>query len=172
MNDTMKKSMKGYLLAILGCAVLIILDQITKMQAVLHLKNQNPFVILDGVFKLEYLENRGAAFGIMQDRQILFTFGAVLIVSIICIIYRKIPHTPRFYMLRVCAVMVCAGAIGNMIDRIRLNYVIDFFYFELIDFPIFNVADCYVVISCILFALLLLFYYKEEELDCFALKKR
>jgi signal peptidase II len=172
MNDTKKQSLQSYLLATLGCAVLIIVDQLTKWQAVLHLKNQDSFIIWDGVFKLEYLENRGAAFGIMQDKQILFALGAVLIVAVISFIYRKIPHTSRFYLLRVCSVMVCAGAIGNMIDRIRLNYVIDFFYFELIDFPIFNVADCYVVISCILFALLLLFYYKEEELDCFALKKR
>ena len=50
-----------------------------------------------------------------------------------------------------------------MIDRVRLNYVIDFFYFRLIDFPIFNVADCYVVIACLLFVVLILFYYKEED---------
>ena len=52
-----------------------------------------------------------------------------------------------------------------MIDRMVQNYVVDFFYFSLIDFPIFNVADCYVVIGCFLFALLIFFYYKDEELD-------
>lgn len=56
-----------------------------------------------------------------------------------------------------------------MIDRLRLNYVIDFFYFNLIDFPIFNVADCYVVCACIAFVLLILFYYKEED-DFYFLK--
>lgn len=54
-------------------------------------------------------------------------------------------------------------AVGNLIDRVRLNYVIDFFYFKLIDFPIFNVADCYVVVACIIFAFLILFYYKEDS---------
>ena len=81
------------------------------------------------------------------------------------------PHTRRYYLLRICAVLVCAGAFGNLIDRIRLNYVVDFFYFELIDFPIFNVADCYVVVACILFAFSILFYYKEEELKCFSVRK-
>ena len=81
------------------------------------------------------------------------------------------PHTSRYYLLRICAVMICAGAIGNMIDRLRLNYVVDFFYFELINFPIFNIADCYVVVACILFAFAILFYYKEDELSCFSLKK-
>lgn len=171
MKDKSMKSIRSYLLAVLGCAALTALDQFTKWLAVLHLKSQASFVIWKGVFKLEYLENRGAAFGIMQERQVLFAVGAVLIVCLIGFMYGRMPHTPRFYLLRICSVMVCAGAIGNLIDRIRQNYVVDFFYFELIDFPIFNVADCYVVISCILFGFAILFYYKEDELNCFTLKK-
>ena len=171
MKDKNTKSIQSYLLAVLGCIVLIVLDQFTKWLAVVHLKDQEPFVIWKGVFKLEYLENRGAAFGIMQDRQILFAVGAVVIVCLIGFIYGRMPHTSRYYLLRICAVMICAGAIGNMIDRLRLNYVVDFFYFELINFPIFNVADCYVVVACILFAFAILFYYKEDELNCFSLKK-
>ena len=171
MKDKNTKSIQSYLLAVLGCIVLIVLDQFTKWLAVVHLKDQEPFVIWKGVFKLEYLENRGAAFGIMQDRQILFAVGAVVIVCLIGFIYGRMPHTSRYYLLRICAVMICAGAIGNMIDRLRLNYVVDFFYFELINFPIFNVADCYVVVACILFAFAILFYYKEDELSCFSLKK-
>ena len=58
-----------------------------------------------------------------------------------------------------------AGAYGNFIDRLRLGYVIDFFYFKLIDFPVFNVADIYVTVSTIVFCLLLFFYYKEEDLE-------
>ena len=171
MKDKNTNSIQSYLLAVLGCIVLIVLDQFTKWLAVVHLKDQEPFVIWKGVFKLEYLENRGAAFGIMQDRQILFAVGAVVIVCLIGFIYGRMPHTSRYYLLRICAVMICAGAIGNMIDRLRLNYVVDFFYFELINFPIFNIADCYVVVACILFAFAILFYYKEDELSCFSLKK-
>ena len=70
----------------------------------------------------------------------------------------KVPHERRFIPLRICMLMIASGAIGNMIDRIRLNYVIDFFYFELIDFPIFNVADIYVTVAAIFLILLILFY--------------
>ena len=73
-------------------------------------------------------------------------------------------HIQKKYMpLRICSILLIAGAVGNLIDRVRLNYVIDFFYFKLIDFPIFNVADCYVVVACIIFAFLILFYYKEDS---------
>lgn len=171
MNNKKIENIQSYLLAVLGCAALILADQFTKHLAVLHLKNQEPFIIWKGIFKLEYLENRGAAFGIMQNRQVLFSLGAILIVCLIGYFYGRMPHTPRFYLLRICSVMVCAGAVGNLIDRVRQNYVVDFFYFELIDFPIFNVADCYVVVSCILFGFAILFYYKEEELSCFTHKK-
>ena len=60
---------------------------------------------------------------------------------------------------------VFAGAIGNFLDRLRLQYVIDFLYFELIDFPVFNVADCYVTIACASFAFLVFFYYKESDFE-------
>ena len=69
--------------------------------------------------------------------------------------------------LKACIVAIAAGAIGNMIDRVRLGYVIDFFYFELIDFPIFNVADIYVTVAAFALVLLILFYYKEDEIDSF-----
>ena len=171
MNNKSTKSIKSYLLAVGACILLVILDQLTKWLAVTHLKDQAAFVIWKGVFKLEYLENSGAAFGIMQNKQFLIAIGAVVIVALIGYAYGKMPHTSRYYLLRICAVLISAGAFGNLIDRVRLNYVVDFFYFELIDFPIFNVADCYVVVACILFALSILFYYKEEELKCFSIGK-
>ena len=93
--------------------------------------------------------------------------GAVLIFFLIGFFYGKIPQGRHYFPMRVCAVLVCAGAVGNLIDRVFQQYVVDFLYFSLIDFPIFNVADCYVVIACFLFAYLILFFYKEEELEWF-----
>ena len=78
----------------------------------------------------------------------------------------------RFLPLEYNTILLIAGAIGNFIDRIKNNYVVDFLYFELIDFPIFNIADCYVVIATILFALLILFYYKDEELEFLTWEKK
>ncbi|OUO30670.1 signal peptidase II [Lachnoclostridium sp. An298] len=158
-----RQNIKGYIIALLGFAAALITDQLTKYLAVLNLQNQPAKVIIDGVFELRYLENRGAAFGMMQNMQYFFVAGAMAVCAVIVVLYIRIPHTVRYIPLRTCAVLLCAGAVGNLIDRIRLNYVIDFFYFRLIDFPIFNVADCYVVISCVFFALLILFYYREDD---------
>ena len=75
------------------------------------------------------------------------------------------PASKKFLPLRICAILIVSGAIGNLIDRIRLQYVIDFFYFKLIDFPVFNVADIFVTVSTILLLVLVLFYYKEEDFE-------
>ncbi|WP_251387058.1 signal peptidase II [Mediterraneibacter agrestimuris] len=164
------KILKSYLYAFVWIVVLVAADQFTKWLAVVNLKNQDSFILIPDIFELQYLENRGAAFGMFQGKQFLFTIGAVFVSFVILFFYRKIPSGKRFFPLKFCAVLICAGAIGNMIDRIFLNYVIDFFYFSLIDFPIFNVADCYVVIACFLFAILILFIYKDDELSSFSLK--
>lgn len=151
------------LLGLVGFVLALALDQVTKYLAVMDLRKNGPVILIKNVFQLQYLENRGAAFGIMQNRQFFFVVIAALILGIIGYLYSRMPYISHYRMLRICAVLIASGAVGNMIDRIRLNYVVDFFYFSLIDFPVFNVADCYVVIACIWFACLILFYYKDES---------
>lgn len=172
LNDRKRISAAGCIFALIGFAAAFFFDQFTKYMAVIKLKDQTPFVLIDGVFELRYLENRGAAFGMMQDMRFLLAAGAVIVCGLIVFLYLRMPEKRRYLPLRICAVLLCAGAVGNMIDRIRLGYVIDFFYFRLIDFPIFNVADCYVVAACIVFALLVLFYYREEEDFSFLSRER
>ena len=167
-----KTGIKGYFFAAAGFALALILDQLTKYLADLYLKDRPAKVLIDGVFELRYLENRGAAFGMMQNMQYIFVVGALAICAVVIFLYVRIPDTARYIPIKVCAVLLCAGALGNMIDRIRLNYVIDFFYFSLIDFPIFNVADCYVVTACIAFALLILFYYRDDNDFSFLSRKK
>ena len=79
--------------------------------------------------------------------------------------YFRIPTKRRFFALQLILIFVAAGAVGNLMDRIALGYVTDFIYFELIDFPVFNVADCYITVSAFLLVFLVLFFYKEEEID-------
>lgn len=172
LNDRKRISAAGCIFSLIGFAAALFFDQFTKYMAVIKLKDQTPFVLIDGVFELRYLENRGAAFGMMQDMRFLLAAGAVIVCGLIVYLYLRMPEKRRYLPLRICAVLLCAGAAGNMIDRIRLGYVIDFFYFRLIDFPIFNVADCYVVAACIVFALLVLFYYREEEDFSFLSRER
>ncbi len=168
----MKTNLKRIGFAILSFIILIVFDQWTKYLAVEHLMNKEPFIIIDGVFQLRYLENRGAAFGMMQGQQTFFLITGIIAVIVLAYVYFKLPWEKRFLPLRAVAMFIAGGAVGNMIDRVALGYVVDFFYFELIDFPIFNVADIYVTCATIVLALLILFYYKEEELDCLFPKKK
>ena len=122
-------------------------------------------MILPGVFELHYLENRGAAFGMMQGQQTFFLIIGILVFAGVIYLFRHMSEEPKFWPIRLIAISILAGAWGNMLDRIRLAYVVDFFYFKLIDFPIFNVADIYVSVATVVLILLVLFYYKDEDLN-------
>lgn len=161
-NATAKKVLVGAA----ASALLIFIDWLTKRLAVLHLKNQDSIPVWKDVFELHYLENHGAAFGLLQNRQTFFiVITTILLVLIIYFYLRQIPDEPRYRPLNLVAVLFFAGAVGNFIDRVKAGYVVDFFYFVLIDFPIFNMADIYVVIAAFLLIALSLFYYKEEDFE-------
>ena len=157
--------MQKYIKALIALLVLIGFDQWTKYLAITHLKGTAGIAILDDIFHLQYLENHGVAFGMFQGKIWFFLPLTILIACVMIFIYHKLPTSNKYLALRFCIILVTAGAFGNMIDRIRFQYVVDFLYFKLIDFPIFNVADCYVVIAVILFTILILFYYKDEDLE-------
>lgn len=144
--------------------LLVLLDQLTKKWAVFRLKDQNPIILIKNVFQLYYLENHGAAFGILQGKQIIFICITVVILAVIIYFYARLPFHRKYRILRIFMVLIAAGAIGNFIDRIFLNYVVDFFYFNLINFPVFNVADIYVTCSTILLVLTILFKFKDDDI--------
>lgn len=153
-----------YIIGIIAVILGVALDQYTKHLAITHLKG-NPISLIEGVFELRYLENRGAAFGFFQNQQMFFLIIGSITLLVITYLYVRMPQTKRFRLLRICMVSITAGAIGNMIDRARYQYVVDFLYFELIDFPIFNVADIFATVATFGLVILLLFYYKEDDID-------
>ena len=161
----MNRKGRQLLLLLLSVLVLTALDQWTKWLAVTHLKDKEAFVLWEGIFELRYLENRGAAFGMLQNQRMVFLVLTVVIMAGTLWIYQKLPQTRRFIPLRLTAAGILAGAAGNMTDRLIHGYVVDFLYFSLIDFPIFNVADIYVTVSSFLLLLLYFFFYREEEFD-------
>lgn len=168
-NGTRKK--KRYLTVLIWIVILTIFDQLSKIAADQFLKFREPFVLIRNVFQLEYLENRGAAFGILQNRQEIFCLITILALLGLTFLFVRMPASPRYRPMSICYVLFMAGALGNFIDRTLQGYVIDFFYFKWINFPIFNVADIYVTTAVILLLVLVLFYYKEEELDFIGRKK-
>ena len=143
--------------------ILIVADQLTKFWALEQLHHADRIIpVIDGVFEFRYLENRGVAFGMMKGQIWLFIPITLLICSLIIVMLLRSPMR-KHKMFCIPAVMVMAGAIGNLIDRIAYGYVIDFLYFRLIDFPIFNFADCCVVIgACLLFVY---FLFGTKEFD-------
>ena len=155
---------KRYGILAVCSALLIALDQWAKSMAYSTLRVNGPLVLIKGVFELLYSENRGAAFGILQGKQWFFFLVAAVFVA-------KLPSGSRYLPLYIAMILLLSGAVGNLIDRAVRGFVVDFFYFSLIDFPIFNVADCYVVCAAGLLILLIGFFYKEDELSFLSSKK-
>ncbi len=148
--------------------LLIAFDQWTKILAVSHLMGKSDYVLMDGVFELHYLENRGAAFGILQNQKVLFVVLTILILAAIVYIYLcRLPQGKRYLPLHIMTILFFSGALGNFIDRLTKGYVVDFFYFSLIDFPVFNVADIYVTVAAGLLLVFGIFYYKDEDFEKF-----
>lgn len=162
---TEKKSIGFHLIFWLGTVILLVLDRVSKHLAAAHLKDGSVITIVKDVFCLQYLENRGAAFGLLQGKKVFFVLITLLFFGVICWIYSHLSVKKHFYPVYFIMSLFLAGAAGNFLDRIFLNYVIDFLYFELIDFPIFNVADIYVTCGAVLFFVFFLFYYKEKDFN-------
>ena len=152
-------------LSILLLAALVALDQWTKALAVQFLKNKNPYVIWDGVFEFHYFENTGAAWGMLQNKQIFFYILTVIFCMVVLYEVYRLKNNPRYTTFIYTLSVMMAGAIGNFIDRISLKYVVDFIYVKIINFPIFNLADCYITVSVIVMMLLILFYYSDDEFE-------
>ena len=162
---------KRYGILAVCSALLIALDQWAKSMAYSTLRVNGPLVLIKGVFELLYSENRGAAFGILQGKQWFFFLVAAAVVIAVLVFVAKLPSGSRYLPLYIAMILLLSGAVGNLIDRAVRGFVVDFFYFSLIDFPIFNVADCYVVCAAGLLILLIGFFYKEDELSFLSSKK-
>ncbi len=159
-----------YIGSVILMAVLVFIDQITKFLARRDLAD-GAFSIIDKVFSLSLVKNKGAAWGILQGRVDILSIVSIILVIAIAFFFIKIPKDKKFNIIRVLCVFVSAGAIGNIIDRIGFGEVTDFLYIELINFPVFNIADCYITFSMFIFVFLLLFKYKDEDLDFISFKR-
>lgn len=145
--------------------ILVIADQLTKHLAVIRLKNQAAYNLINGILEFNYLENRGAAFGVLQNQKYFFVFVALIFIGVIVFVLIKVPTQKKYYSLNILLVMIAAGAVGNMIDRVRYDYVVDFIYLVCIQFPIFNVADIYVTTATVILVFQILFVYKTNDFN-------
>jgi signal peptidase II len=142
--------------------LLLALDQLTKYLVTSRLalyESWAPIPALSRLFTIHYITNTGAAFGILQNGNTFFVIVAIVVSVVLSIYYVTIPDGQRWFRLSLA--MMMAGALGNMIDRLRVGHVIDFLNFQI--WPVFNVADSSVVGGVLLLAVLLLLEERAER---------
>lgn len=142
--------------------IIIILDQWSKKWAIKNLMGQNSIKIIKDFFSLTYVENYGAAFGILQNQKLFFIIITVIAVGGI-LIYSYLNYNHMSIWMKLSLASVLGGAIGNFIDRFKMGYVVDFLSFKILgnNFPVFNIADISIVIGTFIMMIIVL----REEFD-------
>ena len=153
------------MIPILTIIVLIALDQLTKYIAVTNLQPIHKVVVINGFFNLTYIENRGAAFGAMQGARWFFVILAAVVIIAGGIYYARMPKTKNTLLLRISMLLIGGGTIGNVIDRLFRTYVVDFLDFIIFgyDFPVFNLADIFIVVGTGLLMIYILRWETERN---------
>ena len=151
-----------WLVSGIAAVLLVALDHITKYLALVRLKPIGNMEVTKGFLDFTFVENRGAAFGILSGQRGFFIILTAVVAAIIIYFFWKLPKTREYNWVRIALVLVFSGAIGNVIDRAFRGYVVDFLEFTFIRWPVFNVADIYVVVGTAFLVILLLFVIKEE----------
>ena len=152
--------MKKFLNFVIVAVLIVVLDQLTKYLVVAQIPLGGRVEVLPGIVGLSYVQNHGAAFSMLQNQQWLFAliFG-LFTVGVVYEYFKKNMGFSTFE--RWCIAAVYGGGLGNMIDRIRLGYVVDMLETKFMNFPVFNVADCFITCGCILMMISLIFFNKE-----------
>lgn len=166
-----KKIAGSSLLAILSFVLLVAIDQLTKYYITTTMRLHEAIPVIENVFEIHYIQNQGAAWGMFENQQWLFLLCAIGACIFGVYFYIRCARIGQFKLLQAMIVLIVSGGIGNFIDRIRFQYVIDFLYFKLIDFPVFNIADCYVTVGFFITIILILFVYKDEDFEQLSRKK-
>ncbi len=188
---TNKVSLRKLIMLTLLCAMLIFFDQFIKVLVLNNLKGRFPVVLINDVLEFTFVGNKGIAWGMLWGKinfVVIFTLIITLAILILIVRLEIINNylnkfvnkednvdaitndnanyfklAKKYSILQILLVFLASGAIGNLIDRIRLGYVVDFIYFKLIDFPVFNIADIYVTCTIIILVIFFIFILSEED---------
>ena len=151
------------MLSIIIAILTAVFDQITKLFCMRYLEPVGSVDIIPGIFRFTYVENRGAAFGSFAEHRWVFMISTTVVIAVLLYAIYKMRGRSRF--LDVLLGLLLGGGVGNMIDRIRLGYVVDFLDFCAFDFWkwVFNVADCAVTVGAVMLAVYILFFYDKDK---------
>lgn len=149
-----------YILMLLFVALAVAADQITKLWVLQAIPLHTQVDAIPGLFHLTYVQNTGAAFSSFQGQRWLFAL--IFVVFTVAVVWEfSKKRLPFSTFDRWCIAAIFAGGLGNMIDRIRLGYVVDMICVDFMEFPVFNVADCFITCGCIALMVSLIFFNKE-----------
>ena len=152
-----------YTLYLLTIVVLVTADQFSKFLIVKNFVENEKIVLIKNFFNITYIKNYGAGFSILQNQTIFLVVVTIAAIGFVTYLLIKSKNNEAFN--RVCYLLIIGGAIGNLIDRLTLGYVIDFldFYIFEYDFPVFNIADSFLTIGCILLIISILLESKRGK---------
>ena len=142
------------------CALVVLLDQVSKAVIEKNFELEESLVVIKGFFSLTYTQNRGAAFGMLQGARVFFIILTVAIFVLAYFYFRK--NKPSGVLEKLAISFIAGGALGNFIEMAFLSYVRDFLSADFIDFPIFNIADCFICIGAALYILSVFLYDKKR----------
>ena len=162
------KKLYGYIMLI----ILILIDQLSKLFITTNFFLGEVREVIKNIFSIEYIRNTGAAWGMFPNGTIFFIIFSLIVCIGLLVLFNKTPKEKKYNYLSMVIIILVSGAVGNLIDRCFRKYVVDFFYFKLIDFPVFNVADIYVTVAAIMLILLIMFYYKEDDIKFISFSRK
>ena len=146
-----------YALAIVTVLALAGIDQMVKYLTVANMEMYAKIPVINGVFELYHVRNEGMSWGMFEGGRWVFVLLTLAVMIALVIYFVRLPQTNQTRLLRIVLSVLFAGALGNWIDRVLHGYVVDMFHFYWFEFPIFNVADIFVVCATIMLCLLILF---------------
>ena len=159
-SNKQEENTMAFLYYTLFSIAIVVLDQVTKYLTVANIELFADIPFIPGLLQLTYVRNTGAAFSSFEGQQWLFAIVFIVFTGAILYEYFKKPM-PFSKLERWCIAAVYGGGLGNMIDRVRLGYVVDMIETTFIEFPVFNVADCFITCGCILMMVHLILFHKE-----------
>ena len=154
-----------YFLYILFILIFVVIDQIIKSTVVNNIALNQVIVLIRNFFNLTYVRNYGAGFSILQNATVFLSL--ISIVACVVLFYYLIKTDKKDLVSKISYLLIISGAIGNLIDRLKLGYVIDFLDFKIFgyDFPVFNIADCYITIGCFILIIKVLLESKNVRVQ-------
>ena len=151
------------IVALVAVVLLTAADQITKLLVMSHFTKGQSIHVINGLLDFTYVQNKGAAFGMLAGQRWIFMVITALIMA--AVVYGWVKGMFDHLTGKIAAVLILSGGIGNMIDRVRLGYVVDFIDISpLFSFAVFNVADCCVTVGAVLLMVFILFFADEKKL--------